>query len=77
MYNVISDFGLSPSVIRQVDVMSDIDDGCEIPAPLGLPTIRICEELISGLPDTDDARGVVMHAVLKNCFSINTDFSEV
>ncbi|MFW9963690.1 MAG: hypothetical protein ACFFCX_09015 [Candidatus Sifarchaeia archaeon] len=72
MYSVISDFGLSPSVLRRVDVMNDIDDGCELPVPVGLPAIRICGEFICGLPDTDDARGIVMHAVLKNCFS-NSD----
>jgi hypothetical protein len=27
---------------------------------------------MSGLPDMDEARGAVMHAVLKNCFSDNS-----
>jgi hypothetical protein len=69
MYSVISDFGLSPSVIREVDVAKGDDDGCGLPAPVGLPAMRVCEEFISGIPDIDDARGSVMHAVLKNCFS--------
>jgi hypothetical protein len=34
--------------------------------------MRICEEFVSGLPDMDEARGAVMHAVLKNCFSDNS-----
>ncbi|MHA2352187.1 MAG: hypothetical protein ACXAC0_09860 [Candidatus Thorarchaeota archaeon] len=72
MYNVISDFGLSPSVIREVDITRDDDDGCGLPAPVGLPAVRICEEFMSGLPDMDEARGAVMHAVLKNCFSDNS-----
>jgi hypothetical protein len=68
MYSVISDFGLPPSILREVDVVNG-DDGCGFPAPVGLPAIRICEEFISGLPDMDEARGAVMHAVLKGCFS--------
>jgi len=68
MYSVISDFGLPTSVIRQVDVTKGDDDGCGLPAPVGLPAIRICEEFVSGLPDVDEARGAIMHAVLKNCF---------
>ena len=72
MYSVLSDFGLSPSIIREVDVTkSDDDDGCGLPVPMGLPAIMICDEFIRGLPDVDEARGAVMHAVLKNCFSNN------
>ena len=48
MYSVISDFGLSPSVIRAVDVANGDDDGCELPAPVGLPAMRVCEEFIAG-----------------------------
>ena len=72
MYSVISDFGLSPTVIREVDVANGDDDGCGLPAPVGLPAMRICDEFMSGLPDIDEARGAVMHAVLKNCFSDNS-----
>ncbi len=69
IYGVISDFGLPPQTIRTVDVESSDDDGCGLPAPLGLPAMRICDEFISGIPDMDVARGAVMHAVLKKCFS--------
>lgn len=68
LYSVVSDFGLPPSVIRKVDVLND-DDGCGLPPPVGLPAIRICQEVITGLPDMDTARGAVMHAVLNGCFS--------
>lgn len=71
MYSVLSDFGLSHSVIRVVDIAKGDDDGCGLPAPVGLPAMRICEEFMSGLPDMDQARGAVMQAVLKNCFSNN------
>jgi len=69
MQSVIADFGLPQTTIRIVDVESDADDGCGLPAPLGLPAMRVCEEYIGGLPDIDVARGAVMNAVLKRCFS--------
>jgi len=72
MYSVISDFGLPRSTIREVDVVRGDDDGCGFPAPVGLPAMRICEEFVAGIPDIDEARGAVMHAVLKNCFSDNS-----
>jgi hypothetical protein len=68
MYSVISDFGLSPNVIRKIDITTE-DDGCDTPLPVSLPALRICQEILTGLPDMDVARGAVMHAVLKGCFS--------
>jgi len=68
LYSVISDFGLPHSVVRKVDVLND-DDGCDLPPPVGLPAIRICQDVIIGLPDMDTARGAVMQAVLNGCFS--------
>jgi hypothetical protein len=69
MYSVLGDFGLPPQTIRLVDVESNVDDGCGLPAPLGLPAMRVCDEFISGIPDMDVARGAVMNSVLKRCFS--------
>ncbi|MFW9926206.1 MAG: hypothetical protein ACFFDM_05500 [Candidatus Thorarchaeota archaeon] len=69
MYSVLSDFGLPPETIRIIDVESGFDDGCGLPAPIGLPAMRVCDEFIAGLPDMDVARGAVMNAVLRNCFT--------
>ena len=68
LYSVISDFGLPLSIIRTVDILND-DDGCNLPPPVGLPAIRICQDVITGLPDMDTARSAVMHAILNGCFS--------
>ena len=68
LQTVLSDFGLSPDIIKKVDITSNEDDGCGVPPPVGLPAIRICDELITGLPDLDVARGAVMQTVLKSCF---------
>ncbi|TFH04385.1 MAG: hypothetical protein E4H14_14865 [Candidatus Thorarchaeota archaeon] len=68
LYSVISDFGLPASVIKKVDILND-DDGSGLPLPVGLPAIRICQDVITGLPDMDTARSAVMHAILNGCFS--------
>jgi hypothetical protein len=68
LYTVISEFGLTPNVIQRVDITTE-DDGCNIPPPVSLPAMRICQEVLTGLPDMDVARGAVMHAVLRGCFS--------
>jgi hypothetical protein len=67
LQSVISDFGLPPSAIKVVDVL-DTKSGCDLPPPIGLPALRICQEVITGLPDMDTARGAVMQAVLNGCF---------
>jgi len=69
LYSVISDFGLPHSIIRKVDVLNDDDDDCNLPSPVGLPAIRICQDVILGLPDMDIVRSAVMHAVMNGCFS--------
>jgi hypothetical protein len=66
---VVTDFGLPRNVIRKIDIMSDEDDGCALPPPVGLPAIRICHEMITGLPDIDAARSAIMHAILNGCFT--------
>ncbi|MFW9907805.1 MAG: hypothetical protein ACFFEF_04460 [Candidatus Thorarchaeota archaeon] len=68
MHYVITDFGLSANVIRRIDITTE-DDFCNMPHPVSLPAMRICQELLTGIPDMDVARGAVMHAVLKGCFS--------
>ena len=62
------DFGLSNNVISLVDVETSDDLGLGYSGPLGLPTIRICEEYILGIPELDNVRTKIMHAALKNCF---------
>lgn len=63
---VISDFGLSPNIIQIVDVLEQDTDYGTLPL-VELPAMRICEEVITGLPDIDTARAAVMHAVLNGC----------
>jgi len=68
MNTVISDFGLPTTIIQKMDILEQ-DKICSLPPPVGLPAIRICQEILTGLPDIDEARSAVMHAVLNGCFS--------
>jgi hypothetical protein len=67
--SVVSDFGLPTSAVSALEASECCDDlSPGFPGPMGLPTIRICDETLVGLPDPDEARGAVMHAVLRSCF---------
>jgi hypothetical protein len=68
LYSVITDFGFSQNVVRRIDITNEGDDS-DLPLPVSLPAIRICQEVLTGLPDMDVARGAVMHAVLRGCFA--------
>jgi glutaredoxin len=63
---VVSDFSLPYDAIALVDT-ERVDPA--IAGPLGLPTIQICGEVIVGIPDIDQIRGALMHAVLRTCFN--------
>ena len=69
LVSAAGDFGLSSKVISIVDVETSDDHGLGFTGPLGLPTIRICEEYILGIPEIDNVRTKIMHAALKNCFT--------
>lgn len=66
LHTVISDFGLPHDIIQVVDVLQLEDDN--LPPPVGLPAMRICQEVLTGLPDIDMARAAVMQAVLNGYF---------
>jgi hypothetical protein len=66
--SVVGDFGLQESVISVVDIDSCENFDDEFSDLLALPAIRICGELILGLPDPDTARTRLMHAIMNECF---------
>ncbi|MHA2206500.1 MAG: hypothetical protein ACXADL_12345 [Candidatus Thorarchaeota archaeon] len=68
--SAVVDFALSPDVISIVDIKATYGNSNDPPSPMGLPAIRICEEVITGLPQIDEAKSAIMHAVLKGCFSL-------
>ncbi|MFW9956279.1 MAG: hypothetical protein ACFFD3_17185, partial [Candidatus Thorarchaeota archaeon] len=66
----LADFLIDSSVISKVNVSSRVTYPFEVPGGLALPTIRVCDNLISGLPDIDKARSYLMLAILRGCFPI-------
>lgn len=67
--SIVSEFGLPESSVCALDAEECWDDlSPGYVGPIGLPTIRICQEILIGLPDPDCARGAIMHAALRTCF---------
>jgi len=65
LHEIVTEFGLPLDIITEVDI--ETADDCDLSGIVALPTMRICEEVIPGLPDIDDVRGALMNAILKGC----------
>ncbi|MDF1539432.1 MAG: hypothetical protein P1Q69_11080 [Candidatus Thorarchaeota archaeon] len=66
--NALADFGVGYDVVTEVNISSGVVCACDFPGMVTLPTIRVCDQLISGLPQIDDIRAYLMYAILKGCF---------
>ena len=66
--DTLSSFGVSASAIVEVDVESDDVCGCGTEDISMLPTIKICDAMITGLPDEGMLNDAVIRAVMKDCF---------
>lgn len=64
----LSNFGVPSNAIIQVDVESDDDCGCGTEDVSMLPTIKICDTRITGLPDEQTLNDAVLRAIMKDCF---------
>jgi len=64
----LSSFGVPSSAIVQVDVESGDDCGCGTEDISMLPTIKICDSRITGLPDEQMLNDAVIRAIMKDCF---------
>lgn len=66
--NAISQYGVSTDVLREVDIDSqdELESDIQIVA---LPTIRICDIVLSGLPQDDIIHDAVIRVLMKECFS--------
>lgn len=69
LHEVLVQFNIQPEAVIHVDFESVDDNELEMLGHLALPIIRICNEIISGVPDLDVLRIAVMHALLRGCFS--------
>lgn len=64
----LSNFGVPSSAIIQVDTESGDDCGCGTEDVSMLPTIKICDTTITGLPDEQSLNDAVIRAIMKDCF---------
>jgi hypothetical protein len=68
LQGALANYGVPTSAIRAVDVESDDDCGCSTDDIMVLPTIKICDVSLTGLPDEQMVNDAVIRAVMKECF---------
>ena len=66
LYNTLKLYSLSHEVIHEIDI--DASDSVYADDVIGLPTIRICKELITGLPDEHQIGTALVRAFMNGCF---------
>ncbi|RDE10719.1 MAG: hypothetical protein C4K49_12830 [Candidatus Thorarchaeota archaeon] len=66
--SIISQYGVSNEVIREIDIDSSEEIDPET-AIVALPTIRICDSVMSGLPEEDLISDAIIRVLMKDCFS--------
>lgn len=60
-------FGLTEASIFEIDVGED-DNLARDAGVVGLPTIKICEETLLGVPDEGSIRDALVTAMMRECF---------
>ncbi|TET11822.1 MAG: hypothetical protein E3J86_01790 [Candidatus Thorarchaeota archaeon] len=64
----LSNFGVPKTAIREVDVETEEECGCRTDDVTMLPTIKVCDKQLTGLPEEQSMRDAVMQAIMKDCF---------
>ena len=64
----LTDFGVSKAAIREVDVEATDACGCRTDDVTMLPTIKICDKQLTGMPEEQSMKDAVMQAIMKDCF---------
>lgn len=62
-------FGIPSTAVREVDVDDAEDCGCNTDSITMLPTIKICDVMLTGLPEEQTVKDAVIRAAMKDCFS--------
>ncbi|NWF94976.1 MAG: hypothetical protein HXY34_02440 [Candidatus Thorarchaeota archaeon] len=65
--NALAEYGLDESIVSEVSIEDGCECGCDVDIA-GIPAIRICRELIHGVPQEDHLRDSLMQAMMKSCF---------
>ena len=64
----LSSYGVPTTAIKEVDIESSDDCGCGTDDVYMLPTIKICDAKLTGLPDEQMLNDAVIRAIMKECF---------
>jgi hypothetical protein len=68
LIEALTNFGVPRSAIREVDIETEGSCGCRTDDVTMLPTIKVCDKHITGLPEEQSMHDAVMQAVMKDCF---------
>jgi hypothetical protein len=68
LIEALTNFGVPRNVIRQVDVETEDACGCRTDDVTMLPTIKVCDQHLTGLPEEQSMKDAVMQAIMKDCF---------
>jgi hypothetical protein len=66
--DALDNFGVSKTAIRQVDIETEEECGCRTDDITMLPTIKVCDQHLTGLPEEQSMKDAVMQAIMKDCF---------
>ena len=64
----LESYGVPITAIKEVDVESGNDCGCGTEDVSMIPTIKICDSMLTGLPDEQMLNDAVIRAIMKECF---------
>lgn len=64
----LESFGIPGSAAKEVDVDEAEECGCKTDNITMLPTIKICDVTITGLPEEQMVKDAVIRAIMKDCF---------
>jgi glutaredoxin len=68
LIEALTGFGVSKTAIREVDIETEEECGCRTDDVTMLPTIKVCDQHITGLPEEQSMKDAVMQAIMKDCF---------
>ncbi|MGY5863663.1 MAG: hypothetical protein RTV41_03615 [Candidatus Thorarchaeota archaeon] len=68
LIEALTSFGVPKTAIREVDVETEDECGCRTDDVTMLPTIKVCDQQLTGLPEEQSMHDAVMQAVMRECF---------
>ncbi len=63
----LREYGLSRALVSQVMVDRGCECGCDADVA-GVPAIRVCDQMVHGIPEEDTLRDLLLRAIMMPCF---------